>query len=148
MSTLSQRIDANRRTVEIFLAGTHSPDIEDVEVIDRTVAETVVCHGFPGGDPFDRESYKNFFRIFRQSFSDMTFDIEALAAGEDCVSARWLIHARHTGDFAGVRADGRQVVFGGLVLYRLEAGRIVETWLQIDELSLLSQIGAISARAA
>lgn len=148
MNTQSKAALRNRETVEAFLAGTHSPDIEDVHVIDRTVSTAIVCHGFPGGDPTDRESYKDFFRIFRKSFSGMTFDVDALVADDHFVAARWRVEARHTGDFAGVAADGRRVEFAGLVLYRMEDGLIAETWLQIDELGLLGQIGALPAMAA
>jgi steroid delta-isomerase-like uncharacterized protein len=141
-------IEQNRQTALAFLAGTHSPNIEDVHVIDATVAETIRCHGFPGGDFSDRESYKEFFRVFRRSFTDMQFTIHALVADETHVSARWEIRAKHTGDFAGVKADGRVVTFDGMVLYRMDKGRIAETWLHINELGLLSQIGAIPAMAA
>ena len=147
MNTLSDATARNRTTVKAFLTGTHSPDIEDVRVIDRTVSPAIVCHGFPGGDPTDRESYKNFFRTFRKSFSGMEFAVDALVADDEFVAARWRITARHTGDFAGVTADGRRVDFGGLVLYRMEDGLIAETWLQIDELGLLGQIGALPALA-
>ncbi|MDN3720163.1 hypothetical protein QW131_15520 [Roseibium salinum] len=53
--------DINRRTVQRFLTGTHSRNIEDVAVIDETVADTITCHGFPGFVIEDHESYKNFF---------------------------------------------------------------------------------------
>lgn len=140
--------ETNRRVAEAFLAGTHSHDIEDVRVIDDTVAERVVCHGFPGGDPFDHDSYKGFFRGFRQSFKDMEWKVHALVADETFVAARWQIWATHSGDFAGVEADGRRITFDGMVLYRMENGRIAETWLHINEVMLLSQIGAIPALAA
>lgn len=41
-------IERNRTTVERFLGGTHSKDINDVEVIDETVGSNISCHGFPG----------------------------------------------------------------------------------------------------
>jgi predicted ester cyclase len=138
----------NRETVERFLAGTHSKHISDVDVIDDTVVENVVCHGFPGPKISDHESYKNFFRVFRQSFDDMDWTLHALVADEQFVSAHWEIQATFVGDFAGVRADGRRVSFNGSVLYRMSNGLIAETWLQINELALLSQIGAIPAIAA
>jgi predicted ester cyclase len=147
MTTASTQADRNRETVLAFLGGTHSPNIEDVRVIDTTVAEAIRCHGFPGGDFGDRESYKNFFRVFRKSFSDMEFKVHAIVADEKFVAARWQIWARHTGDFAGVKADGRRITFDGMVLYRMEEGKIVETWLHINEMALLSQIGAIPAAA-
>jgi predicted ester cyclase len=40
------------------------------------------------------------------------------------------------------------VSFTGMVLYRMEAARIAETWLHVDELALLNQIGAIAPAAA
>jgi predicted ester cyclase len=140
--------EKNRRTVARFLAGTHSRDIEDVAVIDRTVCEAIVCHGFPGFRINDRESYKTFFRVFRNSFSDMDWRIDALVADETHVSARWEITATFTGDFAGQKADGRRVTFNGMVLYRMEDTLIAETWLHINELQLLTAIGAIPAIAA
>jgi predicted ester cyclase len=148
METKTEVIARNRATVERFLAGTHSKCLSDVDVIDDTVVKNVVCHGFPGPKISDHGSYKNFFRVFRQSFDDMDWTLHALVADERFVSAHWEIQATFVGDFAGVKADGRRVSFNGSVLYRMSGGLIAETWLQINELSLLSQIGAIPAMAA
>lgn len=143
--------ERNKATVARFLAGTHSANIDDVEIIDDTVVPHIVCHGFPGfpnGEFNDRESYKAFFRVFRQSFSDMEFETLGTTAVEDFVSAHWKIHATHTGEFQGIAPDGARVVFDGVALYRLEDGRIAETWLTIHEPLLLSQLGKGAARAA
>lgn len=144
-------IETNKATVARFLAGTHSPNIDDVEVIDDTVVPHIVCHGFPGfpnGEFRDRESYKAFFRIFRQSFSDMTFETLKTIAAEDFVSAHWEIWATHSGEFQGIEPDGARVVFDGVALYRMEAGLIAETWLTINEPLLVSQLGKGRVRAA
>lgn len=142
------KTEINRRTVERFLSGTHSPDIADVAIIDETVGRHIVCHGFPGFVIDDHESYKNFFRTFRQSFTDMGWKVHALVADDHYVSARWEIRATFSGDFAGVKADGRRITFDGMVLYRMEDGLIAETWLHINEMMLLTEIGAIPAMAA
>jgi len=141
-------IERNRRVAETFLNGTHSKNIEGVAIIDRTVVPDVVCHGFPGGEPHDHESYKNFFRVFRQSFTDMDWKVHALVADETHVSVRWQIWATHSGEFAGVKADGRRITFDGMVLYRMEEGRIAETWLHINQMMLMSALGAVPAMAA
>lgn len=140
-------VHINRTTVERFLNGTYSPNIEDVKIIDETVATNIACHGFPGFEITDHESYKQFFRIFRQSFTDMDWSIHALVADEDHVSARWEIRATFSGDFAGVTADHRRISFDGMVLYRMESGLIAETWLHINEMKLLSEIGAMPLAA-
>ncbi|MCT8991295.1 ester cyclase [Chelativorans sp. SCAU2101] len=114
----------------------------------QTVCDNIVCRGFPGFTIKDRESYKDFFRTFRRSFSGMEWKIHALVADERYVAARWEIQATHSGDFAGMKADGRRITFNGMVLYRMENGLIAETWLHINEMMLLSQIGALPAMAA
>lgn len=147
----STRIETNTATVARFLAGTHSPDIADVAVIDETVVPHIVCHGFPGfpdGEFRDRESYKAFFRIFRQSFSDMSFETLKTIATGDFVSAHWEIWATHSGPFQGIAPDGARVVFDGVALYRMEDGKIAETWLTINQPLLLSQLGRGATRAA
>jgi len=144
-------IETNKATVARFLAGTHSPDINDVQVIDNTVVPKIVCHGFPGfpnGEFFDRESYKAFFRTFRESFSDMTFETLKMLATEDFVSAHWEIWATHSGEFQGIAPDNARVVFDGVALYRMEGGQIAETWLTINQPLLISQLGKGQARAA
>ena len=147
MTRSPEAVARNRATVERFLAGTHSKRLADVDVIDATVVEDIVCHGFPGPAISDHESYKNFFRVFRQSFDDMDWTLDALVADERFVSAHWEIEATFVGDFAGVKADLRRVRFNGSVLYRMRDGLIAETWLQINELELLRQIGAIPMAA-
>ncbi len=145
------RIKTNRETVARFLAGTHSPQIDDVEIIDETVVPHIVCHGFPGfpdGEFRDRESYKAFFRIFRQSFSEMSFETLKTLAREDFVSAHWEIWATHSGEFDGIRPDGARVVFDGVALYRMEDGLIAETWLSINLPLLMSQLGKHQAELA
>lgn len=139
--------ERNRETALRFLDGTHSPNLVRIDVIDDTVADDVVCHGFPGGNPFDRGSYKQFFRVFQASFSGMEFTIDALIADDRYVSARWSITCKFTGAFAGIEPTGQTVTFDGMVLYRFEDGLIAETWLHIDELSLLGQIGALPKAA-
>lgn len=144
-------IEKNKATVARFLAGTHSANIDDVEVIDETVVPHIVCHGFPGfenGEFHDRESYKAFFRVFRQSFSDMAFETLKTIATEDFVSAHWEIWATHHGEFQGIEPDGARVVFDGVALYRMEDGKIAETWLTINQPLLMSQLGKGRARAA
>ena len=141
-------IERNLATVRAFLAGTHSRNLVDLDAIDTTVAPNIVCHGFPGGDPDSHESYKQFFRVFQSSFSDMAFRTEAMVGNERFVSARWSIECKFTGPFAGLEPTGQTVNFDGMVLYRLEDGLIAETWLHINELALLGQIGALPALAA
>ncbi|MGD9925798.1 MAG: ester cyclase [Pseudorhodoplanes sp.] len=143
MTILAQR---NRALVEAFLDGTHSGNLS---VIDTTVATDIVTHGFPcGHNPASRGEYKQFFAEFGRSFSNMNYRTLALTADENCVAARFLVEVDHTGDYLGVPPSGKRVSFTGMALYRIQNGMIAETWLHLDGLSFLGQIGAIVPRAA
>lgn len=134
----------NKDTVARFFEGTHTGRLE---VIDETVAEDIVTHGFPGGDPTSRETYKGWFRGFAESFSNMSSEVLATVADPHRVVLHWRVSVDHTGPFAGVRATGRRVTFDGVAIYRMRAGLIAETWLFPDMPSLLAQIGGARAAA-
>lgn len=80
---------------------------------------------------------------FRQGFPDVVSIIEDLIAQQDKVAARWRARATHRGEYAGIPPTGREVVFTGISVYRIEGGRIAESWTVEDELGLMRQIGAV-----
>jgi steroid delta-isomerase-like uncharacterized protein len=137
MRTFTQ-IDENKRNVLRFLEDTHSGRFD---VIDDLVSPGIVTHGFPGENPDSLEAYRSFFRDLERAFPRMEFSIDHMVAEEDRVAVRFRIRAVHSGDYLGIPATGRTVEFSGMVLYRLEEGRIVETWLHPDNLTLLQQLG-------
>ena len=138
-------IETNKAAVMRFFDGTHSGNLD---VIVETVAENIVTHGFPGGfNPASHDEYRQFFVQFAAGFSDMSYEVLAVVADERQVAVRFAIAVTHSGPFAGVQPTQRRVNFTGMVLYRMEAGRIAETWLHVDELALLGQIGAVGPAA-
>jgi predicted ester cyclase len=80
---------------------------------------------------------------FRRGFPDVVSTIEDLIAEGDMVAARWSSRATHQGEYAGVPPTGREVEFTGISVYRIEGGRIAESWTEEDELGLMRQIGAV-----
>ncbi len=81
---------------------------------------------------------------FRQGFPDVVSTIEDLIAEGDKVVARWRARATHQGDYMGIPPTGKGVEFTGISVYRMEGGKIAESWTAEDELGLMRQIGAVS----
>jgi steroid delta-isomerase-like uncharacterized protein len=81
---------------------------------------------------------------FRRGFPDVVSTIEDLVAEGDRVAARWSARATHQGEYVGVPPTGKEVEFTGISVYRIEAGRIAESWTVEDELGLMRQIGGVS----
>ncbi len=80
---------------------------------------------------------------FREGFPDVVSTIEDLIAEEDKVVARWRARATHRGEYMGIPPTGKEVEFTGISVYRIEAGKIAESWNAEDELGLMRQIGAV-----
>src|SRR5215203_3131686 len=79
---------------------------------------------------------------FRQGFPDVVSTIEDLIAEGDKVVAHWRSRATHQGDYMSIAPSGNEVEFTGISFYRVEGGKIAESWNIEDQLSLMRQIGA------
>jgi predicted ester cyclase len=81
---------------------------------------------------------------FRQGFPDVVSTIEDLIAEGDKVVARWRSRATHQGDYMGIAPTGNRIEFTGISVYRIEEGKIAQSWNIEDQLGLLRQIGAFA----
>jgi predicted ester cyclase len=81
---------------------------------------------------------------FRRGFPDVVSTIEDLIAEGDKVVARWRSRATHRGEYMGIPPTGEEVEFTGISVYRIEGGKIAESWNSEDQLGLMRQIGAVT----
>ena len=93
--------------------------------------------------PEQAEAAKQEAADFRRGFPDVVSTIEDLIAEGDKVVARWRARATHQGEYMGIPATSKEVEFTGVSVYRIEAGKIAESWNVEDELGLMRQIGAV-----
>jgi len=93
--------------------------------------------------PGQAEAAKQEAADFRRGFPDVISTIEDLIAEGDKVVARWRSRATHQGNYMGIAPTGKEVEFTGISFYRIEAGKIAESWNEEDELGLMRQIGAV-----
>ena len=81
---------------------------------------------------------------YRRGFPDVANTIEDLIAEGDKVVARWRSRATHQGEYMGIPPTGKEVEVTGITLYRIQGGKIAESWNVEDKFGLLRQIGAFS----
>jgi predicted ester cyclase len=80
---------------------------------------------------------------FRRGFPDVISTLEDLIAEGDKVVARWRSRATHRGDYMGLAPTGKDVEFTGISFYRIEGGKIAESWNIEDQFGLMRQIGVV-----
>ena len=86
---------------------------------------------------------KEMLRGFQAAFPDIHWVIEEQIAADDKVVTRFEWTATHGGDFFGVPATGRPVKTWGIVIDRLENGKIKDTRIIMDTLGIMIQLGAV-----
>jgi len=112
-----------------------------VESIDELCAPDFVGHlpSFP--TPIDRTNFKAFASMLYSAFPDLQHTVEVQLAENDLVACCVLVTGTHLGEFQGIPATGKKVVFYDLIITRLKDGKSVELWAQFDVLNLLQQLG-------
>lgn len=70
--------------------------------------------------------------LYMELFPDLRFVVEEQVTEGERVASRWTLHGTHR---------GRGVRIWGIVISRLEDGKIVEDWAASDTLDLARQLG-------
>ena len=97
------------------------------------------------GHALDYAAHAGFDAMLFVAFPDIQFTLDDLLAARDKVVARFTARGTQTGEFQGIPATGRAAAVSGIAIYRLADGKIVEQWLEYDQLGLLQQLGVIPA---
>jgi steroid delta-isomerase-like uncharacterized protein len=114
------------------------------DVADQIVAEDFVVHATTLNDEIKgRDGITQYFAALRAAFPDLTFSIDDHIAEADRVVTRWTAQGTHLGAFQGMPATGKSVRVSGIDVDRIAEGKIVECWMNLDELGLLQQLGMI-----
>jgi steroid delta-isomerase-like uncharacterized protein len=113
------------------------------DIVDELFAPSFVHHFQDPRTPPGREGFKMLGRAVANAFPDVHVKIEDLVAEGETVVERNTVTATHKGVFNGIPATGRRVTWTEIDLYKLQNGKVVELWPEIDFLGLLTQLGAI-----
>lgn len=93
--------------------------------------------------PAGPESVKMLARMFREAMPDYHMDIDMIVSDERQVAARFTQSGTHTGaDLMGMKASGKKATWTEIGILRIENGKIVESWYEVDMLSMINQLTA------
>ena len=132
---MSSELDKNKHLIRRWIAFSNSgfPGSFD----DFISADYV---GHLGAATMDRHELERLERQFCVAFPDALHAVDDLIAEGDRVVLRTTARATHRGPFEGIDPTGRSVEFTGLVVYRIQDGRIAESWGEIDFLRLIREL--------
>jgi len=81
--------------------------------------------------------------VLLTAFPDARFTVEDMIAEGDKMVARYTLHGSHQGNFMGIPPTGKQITVTGIEIFHFANGKVVEEWVNGDDLGLLQQLGVI-----
>jgi predicted ester cyclase len=124
-------------------------DKQNFAALDEFFSTDLIDHDpppIPNLEP-GLEGIKQAFKVFATAFPDGTHVIHDLIAEGDRVVVRVSGTGTHKGEFKGIKPTGKLVEMAGIVIYRIDRGKIVERWAQHNFLGfVMQQLGVISTQ--
>lgn len=135
------------------------PTQSNLEVLNRAVArhnaqdlegyldmydKAVVFHGFGRLKP-GIAGLKQHFGDLWKAFPDARTATEDLIANDEKIAHRYTFYGTHQGEFMGIAPTKKMIVVPGQIIHLFTAGKCIEVWQSVDNLSFLTQVGAIPA---
>jgi predicted ester cyclase len=140
--TLESEAERNRELVRrIIEDGINGAD---EGVLYALLSPAYVNHDLPSPRP-GPAGFAEVVEVFRTGFPDLVLYIEATMADGAMVSTRGYFTGTHQGSFMGVPPSGEAILVKYIDQWRCEDGQAIESWVTIDLLGLMQQIGAIGS---
>ena len=114
----------------------------DFEAFKEVVAPGYVYY-MPSGSArsLTREETIEMGKMVHKGFPDVTFSIEEMFAVGDRVISRYTMRGTHRAETQGIPATGNKIEISGIMINRIEHGKIVEDREEADMLGLMQQLG-------
>jgi predicted ester cyclase len=114
----------------------------DAAVWDEIMHADFVMHfGSGGGRIEGRAAYAAVLDGYWRAFPDLRIELLRLLTDGDLVTAHYVERGTQTGPFFDVAPSGRSYAKNGLGIYCVRDGRMVEAWIQEDDLAFTTQLG-------
>ncbi len=110
---------------------------------DQYFASNYVDHAAAPGLPPAIEGFKMFFTAFFAAFPDLHYHLDEEIAEGDKVVHRATGHGTMKGDFQGMQATGKHGTWTEMHILRIEGGKIIEHWANVDQMGMLISLGVM-----
>ena len=98
-------------------------------------------------DHFDNsrgiEAFKGVIQGFRSALPDLRLTVHHEIAEGDLVVHHWTMTGTQQGAFQGLPPTDKTLTWTGITIVRIDGGKIVERWANVDVLAILQQLGVV-----
>ncbi len=115
----------------------------DADVILEVHPETIRMHYAGEFEDVPAQALRDDLAAMKAANPDLRAVVHTNIAMGDYVFTELTWTTTHTGDYFGIPASGKTTTHPGIVVRRLENGKIVESWEMFDDLSFVQSIGYV-----
>jgi predicted ester cyclase len=94
------------------------------------------------GRPPGPETVKEWHRSTRESFPDLSYEIDEILVQGNRVALRWTATGTQQGRFGPIPPTGKTATYAGAHFLTVEGGRITDLWSINDTFGKVLQLGA------
>ena len=132
----------NKAIVKQFLEQVRSGEQPDNAI--SFMADSILAHQMNSEEQTTvkrtPQNYADHVREFLKMYGNFSFEITELIADGDKVYTRLQQTGKHLTEIGGYAPTGRPLTEIASCVYRLENGKIIEYWIQIDRLGFEKQL--------
>ena len=133
----------NKAMFRLFVEEVYN--MRNVAAVDAFLSLRFMDHGAPTGAAPGREGFKQLLANVFDAFPDFTVRIEDLIAEGDKVVSRSTIWGTHRREYLGIPSTGKPFEISEIHIFRFANGKVVEHWVNSDDLGMMQQLGVIPA---
>jgi predicted ester cyclase len=134
MAAQENKVLVRRFIDEVFVKG--NPD-----AVDKFVTPDFTPHSW-GKMPSGIEPLKQATRRVHGGLTGVSFKIEDMIVEDDKVAVRVTAHGKHTGEFMGMPATGKEYTISETHIFHIRDSKIAEHWRDADMLGMMQQLDA------
>lgn len=115
-----------------------------LEVVNELIAPSHALNDpHLDGSALGPDAYKAVASHFLSAFPDLRFKVEDFIVEKNKVVACWSLSGTHQREFRGIAPARKKIAIDGVTIHHVANGKIIDSYLNVDYLSLMQQLGAV-----
>jgi steroid delta-isomerase-like uncharacterized protein len=114
---------------------------KNLDLLGTLLSPDHVHHWATGPDTDSAAAVKERIAGWHTVMPDMRYTIDGIHHADGVVVVRWTGAGTFLGAYQGTPPNGRSAEWSGINIFRIECGRFVEIWSEMDAIGMFRQLG-------